>query len=269
MVRVVGELHATFGWAWSCRRLSNFARNSLVTCSNIEITSLELQRFWAVSKNDRLKLRAKFVWAGSCRRPPAPCIGLATAHRHCPGSVPRSPPVPSTPVPPAPSTQVGPGVLLCRLARYPPRVRYKILPAQLLGGDNGTKLSLHIEKAPNRAISGEQGEFSTGSGAVRLVLGEFCTAHAVGRGVLGEFCTGSGPPLGPVAGLSRSWALGRGLPDPQVRSTTVAGGGFALHEALLRRVAGVSHPLVVQFPPSRGLPDERGTQNADHLGEKH
>ena len=112
LVRVVGELHATFGWAWSCRRLSNFARNSLVTCSNIEITSLELQRFWAVSKNDRLKLRAKFVWAGSCRRPPAPCIGLATAHRHCPGSVPRSPPVPSTPVPPTPSTPVPPGLLI-------------------------------------------------------------------------------------------------------------------------------------------------------------
>ena len=138
-----------------------------------------------------------------------------------PGSVPRNPPAPSTPVPPAPSTRVGPGVLL---ASPNSAVRYKILPAQLLGGDNGTKLSLHIEKAPNRAISGEQGEFSTGSGAVRLVLGEFCTAHAVGRGVLGEFCTGSGPPLGPVAGLSRSWALGRGLPDPQVRSTTVAVG---------------------------------------------
>ena len=106
-----------------------------------------------------------------------------------PGSVPRSPPVPSTPVPPAPSTRVGPGVLL---ASPNSAVRYKTLPAQLLGGDNGTKLSLHIEKAPNRAISGEQGEFSTGSGAVRLVLGEFCTAHAVGRGVLGEFCTGSG-----------------------------------------------------------------------------
>ena len=143
-------------------------------------------------------------------------------------------------------------MLLCWRAPSLPRVRYKILPAQLLGGDNGTKLSLHIEKAPNRAISGEQGEFCTGSGAVRLVLGEFCTAHAVGRGVLGEFCTahavrggvlgefctahavgrgvlgefctGSGPPLGPVAGLSRSWALGRGLPDPQVRSTTVAVG---------------------------------------------
>ena len=97
-----------------------------------------------------------------------------------PGSVPRSPPVPSTPVPPAPSTpippapstQVGPGVLL---ASPNSAVRYKILPAQLLGGENGTKLSLHVEKAPNRAISGEQGEF--------------CTAHTVRGGVLGEFCT--------------------------------------------------------------------------------
>ena len=89
-----------------------------------------------------------------------------------PGSVPRNPPAPSTPVPPAPSTRVGPGVLL---ASPNSAVRYKILPAQLLGGDNGTKLSLHVEKAPNRAISGEQGEF--------------CTAHTVRGGVLGEFCT--------------------------------------------------------------------------------
>ena len=211
-----------------------------------------------------------------------------------PGSVPRNPPAPSTPVPPAPSTRVGPGVLL---ASPNSAVRYKILPAQLLGGDNGTKLSLHIEKAPNRAISGEQGEFSTGSGAVRLVLGEFCTAHAVGRGVLGEFCTahavrggvlgefctahavgrgvlgefctGSGPPLGPVAGLFPLMGTGAGPSGPAGALHDGGGGGFALHEALLRRVAGVSHPLVVQFPPSRGLPDERGTQNADHLGEKH
>ena len=201
------------------------------------------------------------VVCGYCGRAPPPPTG--TAARLCLETRPR-PPHRSLRHPPH-----GWGLVSCWRAPTLPHVRYKILPAQLLGGDNGTKLSLHIEKAPNRAISGEQGEFSTGSGAVRLVLGEFCTAHAVGRGVLGEFCTGSGPPLGPVAGLSRSWALGRGLPDPQVRSTTVAGGGFALHEALLRRVAGVSHPLVVQFPPSRGLPDERGTQNADHLGEKH
>ena len=200
------------------------------------------------------------VVCGYCGRAPPPPTG--TAARLCLETRPRPPhrslrhpPHRSLRRPPHRSLRHPPhgwGLVSCWRAPTLPHVRYKILPAQLLGGDNGTKLSLHIEKAPNRAISGEQGEFSTGSGAVRLVLGEFCTAHAVGRGVLGEFCTahavrggvlgefctahavgrgvlgefctGSGPPLGPVAGLSRSWALGRGLPDPQVRSTTVAVG---------------------------------------------
>ena len=95
---------------------------------------------------------------------------------------------------------------MCWRAPSLPRVRYKILPARLLGGENGTKLSLHVEKAPNRAILGERGEFCTGSGAVWLVLGEFCTgsgavwlvlgefctAHAARAGEQGEFCTGSG-----------------------------------------------------------------------------
>ena len=193
--------------------------------------------------------------AGLHHRPPAPR----------PGSVPRNPPVPSTPVPPAPSTPVGPGVLL---ASPNSAVRYKILPAQLLGGENGIKLSLHVEKAPNRAISGEQGEFCTGSGAVRLVLGEFCTGSGAARLVLGEFCTGSGPPLGPVAGLFPLMGTGAGPSGPAGALHDGSGGGFALHEALNRCVAGVSHPLVVQFPPSRGLPDGRGTQNADHLAKK-
>ena len=52
---------------------------------------------------------------------------------------------------------------------------------------------------------------------------------------------------------------------PSAALHTGSKGGFALHVALYRCVAGVSHPLVVQFPPSRGLPDGRGTQNADHL----
>ena len=37
------------------------------------------------------------------------------------------------------------------------------------------------------------------------------------------------------------------------------GGGFALHEAFWRRVAGVSDPRVVQFPPiDGGAPSVRG-----------
>ena len=40
---------------------NNVARNSPATGSNIEFASLELQRLRPVSKNDRVKLRAKFV----------------------------------------------------------------------------------------------------------------------------------------------------------------------------------------------------------------
>ena len=69
----------------------NFARNSPATCSNIEFASLELQRFWGVSKNDHDKLRAKFVWRWCCCCPWAPQPGPAA--------------------PPAPSTPVGPGCL--------------------------------------------------------------------------------------------------------------------------------------------------------------
>ena len=80
--------------------------------------------------------------------------------------------------------------MLSWLAPTLPRNRYKILPAQLLGGENGIKLSLHAEKAPNRAISGELGEFCTGYAARVGVRGEFCTGYAARTGVLGEFCTG-------------------------------------------------------------------------------
>jgi len=46
----------------------NFARNSPAACSNIECASLELQRFWGVSKNDHDKLRATFGQCGLCCR---------------------------------------------------------------------------------------------------------------------------------------------------------------------------------------------------------
>ena len=45
---------------------SNFARNSPAITSNIEFVPLELQRFRVISKNDRGKLRAKFVWTRPC-----------------------------------------------------------------------------------------------------------------------------------------------------------------------------------------------------------
>ena len=57
--------------------LSNFSRNSLAATSNLEFTSLQLQRLWTVSKIDRGKLRAIFVWLWlwPCRGPRPVCIG--------------------------------------------------------------------------------------------------------------------------------------------------------------------------------------------------
>ena len=75
----------------SCLLLSNFARNSPVTISEFELASLELQRFWAVFKSDRGKLRADLVLPRLCRRPRAP--------------------LPGPPVPPAAYTPVARGVL--------------------------------------------------------------------------------------------------------------------------------------------------------------
>ncbi len=133
-------------------------------------------------------------------------------------------PVPSAPVSSAPSTQVGHGVLLCWRAPTLPRVRYKILPARLLGGDNGTKLSLHVEKAPNRAILGEQGEFCTGSGAVRLVLGEFCTEAARRGSCWARFVSSWRLPCVQLPGFRHPPVPHPGPPAPAARSTLVAVG---------------------------------------------
>ena len=77
---------------------NNFARNSPVIISNIEIAPLELQRFRVVSKNDRGKLRAKFVWVFLL-----PSTGTAAGPRY------PLAPQPGPPGPPTSSTPVGPG----------------------------------------------------------------------------------------------------------------------------------------------------------------
>ena len=56
----VGSRHRAAG----SRVSRNFARNSLDSVPSFEGWSLELQRFLARLKNDRWKLRAKFVWRG-------------------------------------------------------------------------------------------------------------------------------------------------------------------------------------------------------------
>ena len=85
---------------------------------------------------------------------------------------------------------VWPGVLLCVLAPHPACTRYIVRPARLVGGGSGTKFALLGQNLPNWAFLGEQGEFYTGSGAVRLVLGEFCTGSGAvleGSGFFGPF----------------------------------------------------------------------------------
>ena len=71
--------------------LSNFARNSPASTSNIEFMSLELQRFQAIFKSDRGKLCAKCVWGGcvgslSGQAPPPP---TGTAARPAFSQIPR------------------------------------------------------------------------------------------------------------------------------------------------------------------------------------
>ena len=72
---------------------SKFARNSSMTHSNIGFTSLELQRFWGISKNDRYKLRAKFIWRWCGCRPLRPSALLASigALARCPAPPPTGP----------------------------------------------------------------------------------------------------------------------------------------------------------------------------------
>ena len=79
--------------------------------------------------------------------------------------------------------------------------------------------------------------------------GEFCTGYAVRVGVRGEFYTESGAALGSCCrAFAAHGHCGRVLRAPGVLHAG-GDGGFALHEAFLRRVAGVSDPRVVQFPP--------------------
>ena len=135
---------------------------------------------------------------------------------------------------------VWPGVLLWLLAPHPACIRYKVRPAWLVGGENGRKFAMHAQNTPIRAISSEQGEFYTGSGAVRLVLGEFCTGSGAVRLVQGEFCLAVAPPLSTVAGIpSPAGTADRAC---RLRDGFHAGdrGGFAALEAGCRRVAGVS-----------------------------
>ena len=61
----------------------NVARNSHAISSNVEFTSLELQRFRVISKSDRGKLRATFVWRLSGHCPRVAWLGPCLEARPC------------------------------------------------------------------------------------------------------------------------------------------------------------------------------------------
>ena len=60
----------------SCPPATNVARNSPPHISDFEIRPLELQRLWAISKNDRVKLRATFGRDPPTTHEPFPRPGL-------------------------------------------------------------------------------------------------------------------------------------------------------------------------------------------------
>ena len=127
-------------------------------------------------------------------------------------------------------------------------VREKVRPAWSDGGCEREKVRPACEKWPKigglwragRVFSRKRGwrggvgrVFSRVSGG-GVVPGDFCRTyrHAVSfSGTFGAL----------VTGCARSYPLRNGL-------QAGVGGGFALHEALWLRVAGVSEPHVVQFP---------------------
>ena len=111
----------------------------------------------------------------------------------------------------------------------------------------------------NAARAGKQGEFYTGNAARAGVLGEFYTGSWAVRLVLGEICFVVAPSVCAVAGFPPPTGAPAWPSRPCSALDTGGGGGFALHEAFWRRVAGVSDPRVVQFPPiDGGAPSVRG-----------
>ena len=75
-------------------------------------------------------------------------------------------------------------------------VRYKVLPARLVGGLSGTKFSLQARNGLVSPFCGVWGEFCPGWVHRGRLLGEFYTGSARRSFVWGEFCPGGGPVCG-------------------------------------------------------------------------
>ena len=121
-----------------------------------------------------------------------------------------------------------------------PHRRDKIHPARLHQRPDGTKIAQHAQNAPKRAISGEQGEFCTGSGPAQLEQGEFCTGSGTERSLVASVALASTPPVSPVVDLPPPTRTAARPSSPSGAHRTGTGGGFAPLGALWRRVIGVS-----------------------------
>ena len=133
-------------------------------------------------------------------------------------------------------------------------VREKVRPARSDGGCEREKVRPACEKWPKIGGLWRAGRVFSRVCGGGVVPGEFCRTyrHAVSfSGTFGAL----------VTGCARSYPLRNGL-------QAGVGGGFALHEALWLRVAGVSEPHVVQFPRLVSECEGCDDQSADRRGEK-
>ena len=148
-------------------------------------------------------------------------------------------------------------------------------------GASAKKFALRTKNGQQLAVCGVLGEYFRGRANGWVVRGElFATtpldvragrvfSRVSGGGVVpGEFCrtyrhavSFSGTFGALVTGCARSYPLRNGL-------QAGVGGGFALHEALWLRVAGVSEPHVVQVPRLVSECEGYDDQSADRRGEK-
>ena len=115
-------------------------------------------------------------------------------------------------------------------------MREKVLPASLVDHESAKKFALCAQIGPNSAFLCMLGELFRGRAAGGAVLGEFFVEMPLEGRCWANFFAPTGPA---PRTCRRCGALRAGC-----------GGGFALHEAFLRRVASVSDPRVVQFPPT-------------------
>ena len=131
------------------------------------------------------------------------------------------------------------GVIGFNVAMSPRPVCEKVRPVRLDVGASAKKFTQRAENTPILVFLGLLGEFFRGSVGGGAALGDFFRAYRH-RGQV----------------IQVTWRLHAGNV-----------GGFALHEALWGRVAGVSDPHVVQIPRLVGECEGCGAHSADHLGE--